>query len=1401
MQYAAALALLTCAAVGPLGAAELTLANKTKIEYVSARAVGNLLELTLTHGKLQFPKESLSSEARERFFHDAELAAASPVAVSIKAPPSATPAEGAKEQNSSLDRSQARAAAITSDALAKTVLEKSGVRATVCEMPQAGDGSLAAALALAGVAQVHALAPDAKTAEAASKPAIAAGVMGLQVVIETGRADALPLGDWVADLYLVANATDAGLKTLSATEAGRVLSPYRGVALVGNPSGTKGGLSKAALLEWAKGTGGTVEIKEDADGLWAVVKMPPLKGGDDWSHYYHGPDLNPVSKDTAILGTSYQLQAYDFPIRGWRNFTIVASAGRLFVANGSLYQGPVMVWQQIPAELVARSLYNGKVLWRRPLSIRFGDMGSLLVATPERLYVKDGTGVLVLNAETGEQISRIEVTKEPLNVQWLAVSDGVLLTLAGPKSFDPITDEPQSAKPEQYFDAWEEVANEGKSLLGWDAISGRPLWQFAREHISKYKLAATGGRVFLHVNGGEATALDIHTGRPLWKSPAPLPVSKRSALIDNLSNLEKENFGEPRSVLTPEAYVLFDPVHLQYQAFATSDGRSLWNRPGNEKDWVRRQPVVLGKTLNGGGPYNLLTGEPIAEPAKLGICPSASCGHFTAIDAGENGFYVGNGVIDLKSGKQIAPFLEKGPCGTGFFVADGLEVLYPNTCLCTCGWHGLMLVRAAATTKLPTAPRTETGAATPTVSAVAGTSDWTSYRADETRKNSSAAIVPAKSVIRWMFTPRRPVRGRGVARLPDYLEQNRYATQVIAVGDRVWFGTAEGLVVCLDRQTGVRQWEYWTAGPISADLAWSGGRIYAGSADGFLYSLDAATGQLAWRYRVAPEERRINVMGQLSSPWAVSAVLVHDGTAYAAAGVLGRLDGSVMCGVNAQTGMERWSQVFKDKGETLANGRLKEDAPTSGGPLAWYGGKVWWLTSDKGPLVIDPATGAWKPALDTSFFGDPGNPRLAGVDYVKAGSWLMATGKDMGILPGGWVAMGNKMLFGACDTTTQVLMRSGPDGIPADAKEPPQLLTLNAVGLSAFSSWASYYSSREIPVWDANEVLTYDNSTTKLGPPTLYRNFTEALNQAGDASVNLKQVKVVAGADDLAKVVYLNVPDAHKHLVLPDDLWQEFAQRDRKQLYGSMLLAGNAVVLTTHSENPSIADMRNGRMPNYGDWKVRAFNRTDRSLLFEVNLPDAPAPSGMSLTRDGDVLVPLVDGRIACIGGGAPSLPLPSASVSNVSPGLLLEHYATDVPQEHYYSWSAEDISILKLTQTKNAAELNLKIDRQNEPGLDVLRGFIDVPETGTYHFFGHIGKGGLIRFEMLDATGHFFESTFANGEWSAGSTADLYLAKGKHPIDVVVMPGAINGAELRLQWEGPGITKSDIPAMALSHN
>jgi outer membrane protein assembly factor BamB len=1281
----------------------------------------------------------------------------------------------------------------SADVLARALLAKAGIQATVCEMPRAGDGALAAALAKAGVAQVHALAPDNKVAEAARKPCAAAGVLGSQVIIETGQADALPLGDWVADLYVVADATDANLKTLSAAEAGRVLSPYRGVAVVGNP--VKGAVSKASLAEWAKGTGGTATVTENASGLWAIVRMPPLKGGDDWSHFYHGPDGNPVSKDTAFAGKSYQMQWHDLPIQGDRNYTLVASAGRLFVATCSVYWGTVHTWwrPQHPYEIEARGLYNAKILWRRPISSRFGDMGSLLVATPDRLYAKDGTGVLVLDAETGQELSRVEVTHEPQAVRWIALSDGVLLTLAGPKPFHELFDKPVREKGENELDyakrqarAWEE-RDDGQELAAWDAATGKALWRCQQARIAPRKLALSAGRVFLYVNDRDALCLELKTGRELWKTPAPNP-SPASKKID-LGQIAGDRRGEMLALSTPDRYVIFDASRQQRQVFDARDGRLLaeLTKGHDYAQWASPSyPLIVGNTLLDRSvlQYDLQSLRPFdAYPRFKGPQQTAadSCGHTTAV---ESGLWVGGGVWDMHTGTQVMPGLAKSACGAGFFVADGTEVLYPTPCTCHF-WRGMFVVRAAPERPMREGVRFENGDTPAPADAQPDPRDWPTYRADEQRRGSSVATIPSKAAIRWIYAPAQPSAGRACLPLPAFLENEKSVTQPIAVGARLWLGTQEGAVVCLDKATGAEAWRYWTAGAIKSSPTWALGRIYAGSADGCVYCLDAATGKLCWRYRVAPEERRLTVMGGLSSVWPVwSNVLMHEGVAYAAAGIRGQLDGSALCALDAQTGAVRWVRFLKNTGETDAKGALVHNAPSGGGQMAWYDGKLWWHGTEWGPAVVDPATGALKPVTD----------------FERCRDYSECRGQDIGVLPGGWVALGGMPIVrGISDSQAAggkigVVFRSGPDGLPSQgtgsinlASVPRLLRFTDAEGFTRVN--------RQIPVWDEREILLPGDFTKSDKSPILCRGLAEALNAEVDAhpwtEETLKKARDWRPLFPFVRSFSPGVlPNDRRREVLPDTLAQAVTQR-KFGLSGMMVLASNAVVITGAWDNTWPGT-------EWRNWRAIAVSRADRATLWEVRLPMEPAWSGMSVTRDGDVLIPLLDGRLVCIGGDAAERPLPAAAVADTQPGLMVRAYVSDAVPAGYRFWTPGDFAIMKPVQTRILPEARIAEAKADDQTVLAMEGFLEAPETGNYRFSGQCGPGGNATFTLYDPTRQFKEGEFYISQYG-GNSEDVFLGKGKHPIAILVLQGS-SGKSFGLQWARDGAKPVEIPAEALSH-
>jgi hypothetical protein len=262
-------------------------------------------------------------------------------------------------------------------------------------LPRCGDGRLAAALAdRADGPLVYAA--DARDAQydAARKLAADAGRLGRTLYVQKASLAQLPLADNYADLVVLTDLTDADLKPAaggapanaqtdsSKTDANktdsppsllgeiqRILVPLNGRAVVGRAKSATGGgqLTRAALEAWAK-TGGTatdVKIVDDAQGLWAVFGRPAIAGVDDWTHWFHGPDNNPLSSDKAFTApqqVGWLAKPYHLPRSlGGRG----AARGRVYMATGAgSYQGD---WaESFTWELFAFNAYNGRLLWKQP---------------------------------------------------------------------------------------------------------------------------------------------------------------------------------------------------------------------------------------------------------------------------------------------------------------------------------------------------------------------------------------------------------------------------------------------------------------------------------------------------------------------------------------------------------------------------------------------------------------------------------------------------------------------------------------------------------------------------------------------------------------------------------------------------------------------------------------------------------------------------------------------------------------------------------------------------------------------------------------------------------------------------------------------------------------------------
>jgi parallel beta-helix repeat protein len=153
-----------------------------------------------------------------------------------------------------------------------------------------------------------------------------------------------------------------------------------------------------------------------------------------------------------------------------------------------------------------------------------------------------------------------------------------------------------------------------------------------------------------------------------------------------------------------------------------------------------------------------------------------------------------------------------------------------------------------------------------------------------------------------------------------------------AVADgRVYMGSLDCRVYCLDASTGAQVWNYTTGGYVYSSPAVVDGRVYVGSDDGRVYCLDAAAGTEVWNYTTG------NTV--------VSPPAVVDGRVY-----VGSDDGRVYC-LDAAAGTEVWNYTTGNSvhsSPAVADGRVYVGSDD---------GRVYCLDAANGAQVWNYTTG------------------------------------------------------------------------------------------------------------------------------------------------------------------------------------------------------------------------------------------------------------------------------------------------------------------------------------------------------------------------------------------------------------------------------------------------------------
>jgi len=818
----------------------------------------------------------------------------------------------------------------------------SGAPGGICSVVGAADPELALAVAKQGSFVVHCLATE-PTHCAGLRRAIRSEGMYGTVSVGTFDGRRLPYAGNLVNLVLVDSYPALANDGFSPDEVARVLAPL-GCAYFGTSS-TSGGSGRWVEELTAKlRSSGMAEVSVvETGGTWVRARKPWPADIDEWTHYLHGPDGNPVAQDRVVAPPEhYQWISEPMWLRSHETdssiSTLVTARGRLFYI---VDEAPISLAGQHPLPdkwfLAAQDAFNGVLLWKVPIqrwgwrewkdtwfTNRPGDfplnIQKRLVAVGDRVYVTLGyrAPVCQLDAGTGEVLQTYAGTERTNEILYL---DGTLIlsVLTGDGGVR-VTAVDAAGGDRKWVT---ERAYRGSTVdyLKWSSRYAT----VPKPELDPSLNTATDGRVVALIDGPEIVGLDFQTGAEKWRSPFPQEEADLTA-----GGIRSQGNLWIGTMIVRDGVVLHaSPSRLA--AFSADSGELLWSRPkryighlwyewkevfvigGLVWSWsaeldegffdigrTKKQRELWPRTVNG---YDLKTGR-LKKEVPLGSIFKAHHHHRCYRNKATSRYILasrrGTEYVDLEEGKHTVHNWVRGTCHVGMMPANGLLYAPAHPCQCYIdeklnGMNALAPRTKAEreNEKADQGPRFERGPACddkslqPSALSIQDSSAWPTFRHDSMRTGSVDTKVPDDVAPLW----RVDVGGK--------------VSPPIVVSDMLFASLVdEHHVICLDAANGTKRWEYAAGGRIDSPPTYFRGSVIFGSADGWVYCLRAADGRLAWRFRGAPKERLIGAFGQLESAWPVhGSVLVQNGTAYFAAGRSSQLDGGIrLCGVDAATG-------------------------------------------------------------------------------------------------------------------------------------------------------------------------------------------------------------------------------------------------------------------------------------------------------------------------------------------------------------------------------------------------------------------------------------------------------------------------------------------------------------------
>jgi len=870
-----------------------------------------------------------------------------------------------------------------------------------------------------------------------------------------------------------------------------------------------------------------------------------------------------------------------------------AAAGLVFVAAGHTAHHD----REVPTmyTLTARNGYNGEVLWTRKLPEGYMVHRSAFVAEEDSFYLMMGGEFLRLNPETGEELERIAIPGVGGHWVWMTKVGDVLYALSAGERV-PVETTLVRSRGDHW--GWGSISagyrlNErvpwghGETLAAYDIAEKKVLWKHVEpKPIDSRGVGILGDRMFFYTPESRLACVDVSSGKVLWQNTDTEKLSLLEVAGVGLSSTPGFK-SECMMLCTPDALVMQAQTRANVLAFSPDDGRFLWSATKSRNNpntlYVNGTLVISGiGQPNRTREVDAGTGELLRDLAFSKV----SCTRMTACPDALFCRGEGLGRYDLAEGRYYTDKSARPGCHDGAIPANGLLYVGPWLCDCNLALVGTMTLGPAGDFEVGQAAdqkeRLQLGEGN--ISKVApcevGEGDWPTYRGNNDRSGGSPVAVAAKYEAAWAYKT----------------DTGANLSSPTTAGELAFFGAEDGIVRCLDMGTGEEQWQFVTAGPVRLPPSIWESRAYVGSADGYVYCLEAATGRMLWRFRAAPVERRIMVYGSLSSTWPVnsgvtwpvnSGVLVADGVAYAAAGIIDR-DGTHVYALDAKTGKLIWQN--NESGHV--NEQTRQGVSALGG-LVIAKGKLWLAGGNMlPPAGFDLQTGEYQADTEVPKWGKPPEPR----------------GCEISVFDGRYLIHGGRLLY------------SGEGNIVSSAQ----------------------FSVRELlddGSFGAVDVIPLDRSGI---PPAWDGEVFACLSQRYNQLLCWERAEVEghlqAANDELGRIQEENSDPKVDYRQRRDAIRQgtmSFERELRKTgRWGTkqhdtvgLVVTRNAIVCLAELKQPEADSI----------WWLAAYDKATGKPVFAQKLPDAPRLNGLAVGREGRILVALRGGGLVCYGAAAVS--------------------------------------------------------------------------------------------------------------------------------------------------------------------